>query len=390
MPPRKLMEAPCLLYQNLVDEVFGAGSIVIKQPPKDNDIIGALQYPDEYRVFIINFKRRLMRLRKKFEHTASYPALLEQVKQVADPKNWEGAYAELVAYDILWNDFLIGGIELDKTLPAAESFAGEMGQKATNEDGYIAEYGMYFDVKIMSDTVSAILKGIADEAISKSGQKGKCDILFEYPIDDDEDDYAANRAALYQELFGILTAKSTKTSGKRNIGSKVLPHLIYKIQWGSGVNSAMSAYSPYRHAENCRHLVFKRYTKKLMKQNPFMLVMVNFPWYNGRINSFCDCDQVFYRSLARRTFCGYLRDNTPMNAIVKKYQGKETVYDVSRHLTGIIFIDDNSVNDDRYTCNIITNPNAKNPCPTIEHYLLSLVQNGDNRSLMDDLKHDNY
>lgn len=390
LPPRKLEEAPCLLYQNLVDEAFGAGHVVIKQPPKDNILIGSLQYPDVYAEFISNFKNRLKRLRHKYEHTSSYPALLEQVKQVADPKNWEGAYAELVAYDIMWNEFLIGGIELDKTLPANDSFAGEMGQKATNEDGYIGEYGLYFDVKIMSDTVGDILKGITEEAIGQSRQQGKCDILCEYPIDDDEEEYALNRTALCKELSGILTTYNTMTSGSKNMASQVMPDLIYRIRWGAGVNSVMSAYSPYRHAENCRHLVFKRYTKKLMKQEPFMLVMVNFPWYNGRINSFCDCDQVFYRSLARRTFCGYLRDNTPMNAIVKKFQGGETVYEVSKHLNGIIFIDDNSIKSDSYTCNIIMNPNAKNPQPTMEHYLLSLVQNGDDRSLMDDLRHDNY
>lgn len=93
--------------------------------------------------------------------------LIKTVAQVADSKNWEGAYAELVAYDVMSNDYLPDAIELNKTLPVSESFAGEMGGKKTNEDGFIGEYNLYFDVKILADTVGGILKGIIDEAIKK-------------------------------------------------------------------------------------------------------------------------------------------------------------------------------------------------------------------------------
>ena len=390
MKPKIAVEEPWVLYQNLVDEIFGKGVVVIKDLPS-SCIIGTLKYLDDYIVFKDCFRRRLERLKLRFENTPSYPALLEQVKQVADPNNWEGAYAELVAYDVMWNECLVGGIDLDVTLPASESFAGEMGQKATNEDGHIDEYDLYFDVKILSDTVGAILAGIVDQAIAESSQSAHCSILPEYPLDDDDEDYSgANRHKLFCELKDFLISNNTRTSGTASYISKVLPQLTYRVQWGGGVNTSTSGYNPYRHAEQTRHLIFKRYTKKIMKNNTFMLVMVNFPWYNNKVNSFADADWTYYRSLARRTFCAYKNNYTLMSSVVPKFQGKETVYEVSRHLAGIIFIDDYSINEDSYSCHIVMNPNAINPRPIMDAYMLSLAADGDKRSIYDDLKYDNY
>ena len=121
-------EKDYVLYQQICDEIFGEGTVKIK-PASSNNVIGTFKYIDDYSNFIQNFKKRLIRLRELYEHTTAYPDILEQVKQVADPKNWEGAYAELVAYDVMWNDFINKPIEINKTLPATESYAGEMGFK---------------------------------------------------------------------------------------------------------------------------------------------------------------------------------------------------------------------------------------------------------------------
>ena len=310
---------------------------------------------------------------------------------MADPKNWEGAYAELAAYDVMWNDFVMTPLELDKTMPATDSYASEMGHRAINEDGYLPDYGLYFDVKILADTVGAILKDVIAEAIKQSGQTARCDILPEYPIDDDDEEYGgANRRLLLNELIDFLKAYNTVSKGKKLFRSRVIPRLAYRVLWGGGVNTAIHEYSPYRHAEEMRHLVFKRYTKKIMKNEMFVLVLVKFPWYNNLVSSYIDADHVFYRSLARRTFCEYLNDSTLMSSIVPKFMGKETVDEVSRHLAGIVFIDDNSIKEDSYSCNVILNPNALNTHERARDYLMHLVQKGDKRGLFDDLRHDNY
>lgn len=390
MNPRMAKEEAYVLYQQLCDDVFGAGVVQIKPVPTNN-VMGTLKHMDEFLEFKKNFKERLQRLRSKFEGTSAYPALLEQVKQVADPKNWKGAYAELAAYDVMWNNHVMTPMELDKTMTATESYAGEMGHKETNEDGFLPDFNLFFDVKILADTVGTILTGIIDDAIAASSQTVSCDILPEYPFDDDDEDYGGiNRKKLFDELKAFLVANNTNTKGKMSFQSSIIPRLLYRIHWGGGVNSAMSEYSPYRHAEETKHLIFKRYTKKIMKNEMFMLVLVKFPWYNNRISSFIDADHVYYRSLARRTFCGYLGDNTLMNSIVPKFTGPETVDEVSRHLAGIIFIDDNIIKEDSYSCNVIMNPNSNYVHSIADHYLMSLVQQGDKRGLYDDLIYDNY
>ena len=57
---------------------------------------------------------------------------------------------------------------------------------------------------------------------------------------------------------------------------------------------------------------------------------------------------------------------------------------------GIVFIDDNSIKEDSYSCNVILNPNALNTHERARDYLMHLVQKGDKRGLFDDLRHDNY
>ncbi len=390
MKPRMSREDAYILYQHLCDDVFGKGAVQIKEAPSNN-VIGTLRYLDDYLEFKRNFKNRLIRLRDRFEKTSSYDTLLEQVKLVADPKNWEGAYAELTAYDVMWNDYVMTPMELDKTLDVSESYAGEMGHKATNEDCFLPDYRLYCDVKILADTVGGILNGIIFEAIEKSSQKSKCDILPEYPLDDDDEDYGGvNRRLLLNELIAFLKENNTMTAGQMLFRSGVISRLSYRVHWGGGVNSSMGEYNPYRHAEETKNLIFKRYTKKIMKNEMFMLVLVKFPWYNNRITSFIDADHVYYRSLARRTFCGYLNDGTLMNTIVPKYRGAETADEVSKHLVGIIFIDDNIIKEDSYSCNVIMNPNSLNNHKMADHYLMSLVEKGDKRGLYDDLRYDNY
>lgn len=380
----------CERYQRLVDEVFGHGVKNINEAPRNN-ITGTLQHIGEYKEFKANLTSRLRRLKAHFEKTPSYPALLTKVAEVASARNWAGAYAELVAYDIMWNDGLTGGIELNKSMPKTASYAGEMGYQETNEDGFIPELGIYFDVKILASPVDSILHGITEEALKKSAQIQTCHILCEYPLDDDVGNYQATRPKLLKELLAYLNQCNTLTSGQSTLCSQVIPGLVYKILWGGGVNSAMGAYSPYRHAEETRHLVFQRYTKKLLKADPFFLVLVNFPWYNGRVNSFIDADQVYYRSLARRTFCEYKNLDVPMRTVEPSYHGTETVYEVSRHLTGIIFLNDNSITGDSYECFAYMNPNAVNfPSPLARQYIISLVNHGNERSLFDDMAHDNY
>ena len=127
-----------------------------------------------------------------------------------------------------------------------------------------------------------------------------------------------------------------------------------------------------------------------MKNHQSFIVFVNFPWYNNRVNSFGNSDELYYRALARRTFCGYMYDTRTFKDIKPEYTGSDSLHEISRHLTGIIFIDDYSVYTDAYSCHIYLNPNAIHPVRIGRSYLNQLVRDADNRSILDDFCGDNY
>ena len=386
----QIKSTPCwCLYQQLVDEVFGKGKITIKKA-KDNNVIGTLKYLDDFQEFKENFKKRLERLKTKYEHTKDYNKLLEQVKQVADPNNWEGAYAELVAYDILYNDAINTDLKLDVTLDASKSYAGDLGGKATNEDVYVPDYNLYFDVKCFADTTGNILKELIEEAINKTGQKRNCHILPKYPLDDAETPYQNNRRQLLKELSDYIDKNKSNTQCKTFFQSNVIKSLSYSVLWGSGINSGLGEYNPYVHAEKTRHIMIKRYMKKFMKNEKFMIVLVNFPWYNNRISSFANCDEIYYRALARRTFCGYKHTTESISEIRSDYTGTDSLYEISTHLSGIIIIDDHSIETDTYSCHIYLNPNAVNKIAGNNLYLESIIRCADKHSRIDDFTGDNY
>lgn len=389
--PKVLTTPSWQLYQQLCDTVFGSGAVTIKPTTRDNNIIGTLKYTREFADFRKNFQTRLERLRDKFKASSYYSELLATVMQVADPSNWEGAYAELVAYDVLHNGYHGSDFQLNVTLGGDKSYASDLGGKQTNEDGYLPDYGIYFDVKSLADTTGNILKELIQEAINKAGLAHECDVLPEYPLDDDEADYADNRRVLMEELRDYLKANEpTDGKGKDTLRSQNLPHLTYRILWGGGINSTTGEYGPYEHAENTKHLMLKRYSKKFMKDSPSLIVLVNFPWYNNRINSFINADELYYRALSRRTFCGYKHSSDAMVDINPKYIGSESPHEVSQHLSGIIFIDDHSIFTDTYSCHTYLNPNAVNPITIGYSYLHEVVRLADNRSVIDDFRGDNY
>lgn len=377
-------------FKQMVDHIFGKDVVDVKLCDANNNVIGGLNSPDNFENFKVNFEKRLVSLKQKYEKTSEYKKILDQIALIADDRNWEGAYAELVAYDILNLDDNIS-IEIDKTLPATESYAAEMGNEETNEDGYISCFDSYFDVKILSDTVKTLLNSIIQDAKNKVGLGKDCHIQPQYNIDDDNQDYQTNRRQLVNELADALS--NLPKDAKQIVTSNIISGLSYKIQWGAGIITTESSYEPYRNAKNWHNFIFKRYTKKIMKNNRFYLVFVNFPWYNNLVNDVFGYNEIFYRALSRRVFMQNRHTGMLMNTIVPQYQGKETVYEVSQRITGLIFIDDFSIDKEgRYAAYIYLNPNAVNKFIHMEYYyLLNIANYGTkNKGIVDNFEYDNY
>lgn len=378
-------------YANLVDRCFGAGSSTIDSNSNStNEVISALNCKDDFAIFRRNFRARLRRLAIAYprEHK-SFNSLIVQVNEIASPKNWPGAFAELAAYDYfaMENGWVRAGIELNKDIDGTRTYARECGRPGpANLDIYFSALDIYADVKVLKDNVDEILEGIYRDAFAKLQQKPR--VLPQRSRDMPSCRVSDNRSKLIHELKEATTADQQPTFVKSN----VVPGLAFLLRWGGpSASTATASYCPYRHAEGLHPLAFK-HANKYLKDRPCFLIYVNFPWYNNTITNFLDCNRIFYRSFARRVFIQYQRDKTPFSTIQPKYTGSESIGDVARKLSGLLFLEDQTITAKRpiRSCTdgfLYVNPNADQPLlKSIKRSFFHGLQSTE----IDTFEHDNY
>lgn len=368
-------------YQTLVESIFGVATATFDTTKSGNNVTGALaRQDDNFQIFRANFEARLRRLNTAFSVNSNRDALLRAVNEVADPKNWEGAYAELAGLDFLLScqDYS-SDVNLDVTLPAKDSIAAEFGKQNTNLDVCLIEFETYLDIKCLSDKSRTILDGITSDAIKQANATDMM-ILPEYPLDMNYETFAKARQNLVNELSSHLSADQKSKYFK----SSVVDQLTYRILRDSGVAMAASECDPYNQAENHHNLIFQ-HVKKLLKQKPTLLLYVHFPWFSEQHLSAFDSDQIFYRSVARRFFCQYAKDDRPLSSLVKGCIGEISIAETTKHLSGILFINDLSIEKDEIKGFAYLNPNGTNKVSRRFRELL-----GSLGCTMDDFEHDNY
>ena len=374
-------------YKDIVEKIFGNGTCNIDVTKgATNNVIGALNHT-QFAAFTTSYKKRLERLKSLYSGHGNFQDLLNTINQVADDKNWEGAYAEIIAYDYLNsnNDWMSEPINLEKTVDATETIAGNLGYQNANFDGEYKDFNICFDVKILSDKSGIILSGIFKDVQKKTG-RSNFSISPEYPLDIDYEVFQNNRKQLLDELLSFLTGDQEP----RSISSQVIPDLRYAIMWGSGVLMTESTYNPYLHAKNHHNLLFK-HAKKFSKVNPSLIIFVIFPWFSEKISSLGNANEIFYRSFSRRFFCEYASKPTKAKDIFNKYTGEDSVYEVTQKLSGVLFLEDKSITTDTPTSQNVEgyaylNPNADKKIGRgiFIDYLHSL------RFHIDDFEYDNY
>ncbi len=327
-------------YKMIVEQHFGANSCTLDiNRPVTNSVIGALNHT-QFGPFTSCFQKRLERLSKVYKTSnANRKDLMHMVKQVADERNWEGAYAELVAYDFLNSDtnLLSSAISLQKTVPASDTIAGNLGYQNVNYDGYYDDFGVYFDVKILSDKAGSILKGIISDVQKKLGSSNFT-IAPEYPLDIDFELFQKYRSKLVDELGGSIDMNERNTL----VSSEVIPELSYRILWGSGVLMAESPYNPYLHAKNHHALLFK-HAKKFSRIRPSLIIFVIFPWFSESVTGLERANETFYRSFCRRFFCQYARGAIKAKQMLGRFNGEDSAFDITKKLSGVIFLEDRSI-----------------------------------------------
>ena len=380
-------------YSRIIDSIFGTGTTTF-DITKDlyNHVIGALNNPTEYNEFTINFTSRLERLKKIYSTHPNYLIeIIVQVNEIANIKNWKGAFAELAAYDHLNSDilnhrsYIYNPIQPNVTLPKEKSFALELG-KSANLDGYVEDRPLYFDVKCLKDNVTEILTGIYNDLKVHLGTDD-IHITAEHELNISYEDFQKKRNSLLNELKTGLNTTTKKTYLKSNIVSD----LSYRILWGGGILTAERSYHPFSHAKDFHRTIFN-YANKFIKDEPTVIVLVVFPWYNLVISDFGGSNMKFYRSLARRVFCQYIHDPTKFKEFNSSFIGEQTIFEVSKHLSGIIFLEDNTIlssEPDKTNVKsfVYLNPNA------VKRLTRSLANDfirGLHNTEYDDFEYDNY
>lgn len=385
---------PLQNYSVLIDSIFGLGTTTFDiHKNVSNNVIGALNSYTDFLEFKNNFTARLNRLNEIYSYHPDYlKEIIVQVNEVASGKNWEGAFAELAAFDHLNQDilghktFIHTPIKPNVTINKSRTYALELGNSVANLDGFLEDIPLYFDVKTFKDNVNEIF-----EKLFKSLQNhlncSDFNISAEYDLSTSVDDIAPKMGDLLNELKSKIDP-ANKTS---YVTSSVVPKLNFRILWGSGVLIVERTHNAYHHAESHHQMIFKN-ADQFVKDHPSLIVYVVFPWYNGIVNDFSDTNIQLYRSFARRVFCQYKHDNTLFKVINPKYSGSQTIYEVSNTLSGIVFLEDNTIlskkpSQTNVKSYVYLNPNASNSLnrSLAQDYLLGL-----HNSVFDNFENDNY
>jgi len=326
-------------YAAFVDAIFGPGSATFDVTKTDtNNVIGALANPTQYVKFKANFEARLRRIDAA---TKADPSLrkdvLGVVNRVAEDE-WDGAYAELCALDYFLAAPLTGpgNIELDRTLPAVDTLASEMGMQDANHDMRLTALGVSMDTKNLSDKSGQILDGILDEFRNAKGI-ARMTIVPTYDHDDDFTPYVVSRPKLLAELVNGVDVKARTP----RLTSQIIPGLSYEFAWNAGAYISASSYSPVEHATKHHTLLFG-HIKKFSRVEPTAIAYVMFPW-SGESVFLGFGKEEFQTEFGRQFFNNYLGSADLASKFNRKVKTKISAADVTRHLSGVIFLDDKSI-----------------------------------------------
>ncbi len=326
-------------YAAFVDAIFGAGAATFDvTKTESNNVIGALANPKGFAEFNANYEERLRRIDAATKVDASLRKdVLGAVNRVAEDE-WDGAYAELCALDYFLAAPLTGpgNVELDRTLPAADTLASEMGMQYANHDMHLKALGVSMDTKNLSDKTGQILEGIFDEFLKGKGI-ARMTIVPTYDHDDDFTPYVLNRTKLLAELVNAVDVKARTP----RLTSQVIPGLSYEFAWNTGAYISAISYSPVEHAKEHHTLLFG-HVKKFSRREPTAIVYVMFPWSGESVfNGFGKAE--FQTEFGRQFFNNYLGSADPASKFNRKVRSNISAGEVTKHLSGVIFLDDRSV-----------------------------------------------
>ncbi|WP_407428254.1 hypothetical protein [Treponema sp.] len=393
--------------ENLEKIIFRIFSLhkKIRNKSNTNSCISPLNVENP-NLFAKNFIQRLERLAGKF---AVEPAVLndiaERVKNIGEARNsgWAGPYSELVALDFYSQFSEFFALSFINQLPIKnhpKSIPAINGQKEIIDIDlclHLRHDRVFTDVK----SFNCIHQNILDEVI---------DVVEEYSlvtlgksvmiaVDNlSSIDYTEVKSHLGFEKRKIYYELTNAVSENKRIlhyESKAGIIFTFRIEYSDTI-STVKEYSPFAMAEAYKYK-FLDYASKLLDNEYSVITMVRNPWFNEETVDFGDFNNLFYRSLARRTFIELNRMSESASMFTPSCTNpKIRVKDVAKNLAGIIFIDDESSSQSEeaklYSAYFYLNPNYKNKIPLTIRKLEKYFRNERESQIkdFDDFKWDNY
>lgn len=336
--------------ESLISSIFSLEK-KIKLRNNTNKCISALN-SSSLNLFASNFINRLHRLKSKFKNDSrTINEIAEKIKNIGEAKNsgWAGPYSELVALDFYSQFSEFFKLTYINILPVSEhkkSVPHFIGHKETIDIDlclHFKNYDVFTDVKSFNCIHQNILDEIFDavEEYALVSLKKSVMIGVDNLSSIDYSDVKANLGFEKRQIFIALTKSVSENKRVLKYESKSGIVFTFRIQY-SDTLTTVSEYSPFAMAEAYK-FKFLDYGSKLLDNKYSIITMVKNPWFNRETVDFGDFNNLFYRSLARRTF-------VELNKIKEKASEHSSVYsntnlkvcDISHNLSGIIFIDDNS------------------------------------------------
>lgn len=355
--------------ESLISSIFSVEK-KIKARANTNKCVSALNSPSP-NLFALNFIKRLRRLSSKFKkNPRTINEITEKIKNIGEAKNsqWAGPYSELVALDFYSQFSEFFNLTYINILPACEhkkSVPSIIGHKETIDIDlclHFKNYDIFTDVKSFNCIHQNILDEIFDavEEYALVSLKKSVMIGVDNLSSLDYSDVKANLGFEKRQIFIALAKSISENKRVLKYESKSGIVFTFRIQY-SDTLTTVSEYSPFAMAEAYKYK-FLDYGSKLLDNKYSIITMVKNPWFNSETVDFGDFNNLFYRSLARRTF-------VELNKIKEKAAEHSSVYsntnlkvcDISHNISGIIFIDDKSESEKQarnlYNAYFYLNPN---------------------------------
>lgn len=391
-------------YATLYTSVFGE-PLKSLPPGAGNNLLGALNNA-QFSTTTKNFVSLLHRLRDRFSGDAESLAKIKEALWLIGARKgykWSGAYAELVALDF-WGQFEeISDLKYVAKWDVHEgpdSLAKRSGQQVVDLDlRFTLQFTpIYLDVKSFIPTHYELLDGIYAQVEKKVGHRN-----YLLGIDGlDGSNYMTTMVDMKAEIgsgglvdaLAIALSTQQTTAAYTTVSGRVYRfNMAYPKDGENTVLTTLSFHNPYQSAFDLRYKALE-YWNKLLINDASLLMFVSHPWYNRDvIGNMSGSNEIFYRSFARRVFMELGKDDaTDLSTVTDSPPGL-TPKSVSEKVTGIIFLDDQSVlkeGGDRYEVYIYLNPNATNLKLTQRHFDI-LHWNGIKRNVtIEDFEYDNY